>query len=312
MALRKIVKTLYDNSILGGFLFKPVKKLYDFYRYYLLSEKAFLKQTFKRILGYSLNLKSPKSFNEKIQWLKLNDRKPRYRMLADKYAVRAYIEKTIGSEYLIPLLFSTENADDLVPENMPDEPHIIKTNHYSGRVRIVQSKDDFDYAEARSHFKKELKKSLYRITKEWQYKDLTPRILVEKLLVDEKGDIPENFKYHCFGGVPSYVQVDISRHEDYKKNIYDMNWELQDFTWNGRPHNPAVEKPAQFDEMTKLATVLCQNMPYVRVDFYNVKGKVFFSEITFHPASGFAPFEPREWDYKLGSLIDLNNQNSGT
>lgn len=284
----------------------PGKWLYDIYRYRILSEEAFIKQTFKYRFGYALDLKNPKTLNEKIQWLKLNDRTSLQALCADKYAVRGYIKDKIGAEYLIPLVYQTQNPVEIVPENIPDFPCIIKANHTSGGAIIVKTKDEVDWKKTRKELAKLLKKNFYYRGREWQYRKIEPRILVEKLLLDENLAIPMDYKLHCFNGKLVFIQVDIDRHTNHKRNIYNTDWNLLDCCWKySNETKRDIKKPALFEAMRSLAEAIAQDFCYVRVDLYQVGNKIYFGELTFHSESGFALFIPPEWDRRLGEQLTL-------
>ncbi|MCG2461179.1 glycosyl transferase [Flavobacteriaceae bacterium F89] len=256
------------------------------------------------MLGYTLNLKNPKSLNEKAQWLKLHDRSPLHVTCADKFAVRDHIKEKIGEKYLIPLVLSTTDIEEIAPENLPDYPVIIKTNHNSGGVTIVKDKNTMDWLKIRDTLKEQLRSNYGDGKGEWQYKDIKPCIIIEKLLLDKSGNIPPDLKLHCFNGKLKFVQVDLDRAIDHKRNLYDENWSFLDCTWrykNGRD----IKKPKVFDEMVAVAEKLAQDFIYVRVDLYNLEDKIYFGELTFHTESGFGKFEPQEWDYKLGKMLQL-------
>jgi hypothetical protein len=255
-------------------------------------------------MGYKLNLKNPKTLNEKIQWLKLNERKPLHTLCADKYAVRKYIKEKIGEKYLIPLLYHTNNPYNIIPENLPNIPHIIKTNHNSGEVFIIKDKAKANIKEIQNKLKKSLKINYYYIGKEWQYKNIKPCIIVEKLLLDNNSNIPNDYKFHCFNGKLVFIQVDINRYTEYKKNLYDPNWNFIDCQWK-RPNGGNVKKPHMFNRMKLLAQIIAKDFRYIRVDFYNIGDDIYFGELTFHPACGWANFFPIEWDEKFGKKLIL-------
>ena len=263
-----------------------------------------LKQRFKRTLGYSLDLDNPLTFNEKIQWLKINDRTPLHVLCSDKYAVRAYIKEKIGKEYLVPLVLHTTNVNDLTPEMLPDYPFIIKTNHDSGGGTIVRKKNDINWSEVRSQFKKRLSFNYDYGKGEWQYRDIPPCIIVEKLLVDQNGNIPSDYKMHFFNGQLAFTHVDMDRETDHKRNLYDIKWNFIPCTLlykNGR----AIEKPKIYNEMKRIGTILAKEFIYVRVDLYVVSDKIYFGELTFHHGSGNEIFNPQIWDRKIGDMLVL-------
>ncbi len=278
-----------------------------------IPDKAFTKLSYRLIRGETLNLKNPKLFSEKINWLKLNDRTSLHTICADKYKVRSIIKEKIGEHYLIPLVLETKNVNDIKKENLPDYPVIIKTNHDSGTAIIVKDKDNVDYKIIRKKLKISLKSNFYYRTKEWQYKNIEPRIIVEKLLVCNNGDIPNDIKLHCINGSVEVIQIDIDRFNNHKRNLYDKQWKLLPFTWSVWLNNQVlwdngkdIEKPQNLKEMIDISEKLSKKFKMCRIDLYDVDGKIYFGEITFHHGSGFEIIYPKQWDKKLGDMLKLN------
>ena len=296
-------------------MLRPVVYLYDLWRFRIISDKKFLKTRFRRKMGYKLNLKSPKTLNEKIQWIKLYDRIPLRTKCADKVAVREYVKEIIGEEYLVPLVMITEDVNDLSYSYLPDKPFIIKTNHDSGGYKIIRDKNEVqDWNKLRNFFSKRLKTNYFHKSKEWQYKDIVPKILVEDLLQTKTGNIPEDFKVQCFNGNPEFIQTDANRgSREHTRNWYDKNWERAEFVWatklkTGEETLPSLNetpKPSVLEEMLELAEMLSKPFCYARIDFYLLEDKIYFGEITFSHDSGFRPVVPFEWDRKLGEMITL-------
>ncbi|MFC1784120.1 ATP-grasp fold amidoligase family protein [Candidatus Neomarinimicrobiota bacterium] len=259
----------------------------------------------KKILGYELNLDNPKTFNEKIQWLQLNNRIPLKTFCADKYSVRDYIKDKIGEQYLIPLVYHTDNPANIIPENLPGYPFIIKSNHGCGGHIIVKDKSIIDWKRVQKYLKKSLKSNFYYKTKEWQYKDIEPRVLVEKLLLDENSNIPDDYKFNCFNGKVEIISADMNRHIDLKRNVYDKDWNFIDCRLR-LENGGQVKKPYMLNKMKSLAEALAQDFKYVRVDLYNIDSKIYFGELTFSPAAGFQQFIPEKWDRILGNKLVLH------
>jgi hypothetical protein len=291
---------------------QPFKKINEFFKYRLISDETKMKKEFQKNLGYPLNLNAPKTLNEKIQWLKIYDRTPLHTQCADKYAVRKYVKQKVGEKYLIPLVFETKNPRDIVSENLPDYPVIIKANHDSSGGIIVRDKSTVNWIKTQNLLASFLSINYYYRFKEWQYKNIERRIIVEKLLTDEKGTIPFDYKFHCFHGKIGFIQVDIDRFQSHKRNMYDVNWNLLPFNWcnfkDGKPKlengNP-IRKPSRLKEMITIAEKLSDSFRYVRIDLYELNDKVYFGEVTFHPCSGAKVIHPKEWDYKFGEMITL-------
>jgi len=311
--MREFIKHLYYNTIVGHILISPAKWLYDIYRFHIilyiyrfLPDKIVIKRTFKKILGYNLNLNNPKRFTEKIQWLKLNDRKPLHTLCADKYAVREYIKEKIGQQYLIPLVYHTYNPADIIHKNLPNYPCIIKTNHNSGGGVIIKDKSNVDWKSLQKHFTKLLKINYYHTTaKGWVYKNIKPKIIVEKLLKDESGnDLLNDYKIHCFNEKPLYIQTIFDRANQVKEDWYDINWNHQDAYYYS-PIKKDIQKPKMLRKMLELAEIISKDFIYIRVDLYLVYNKIYFGELTFHPHTGYMRFVPESFDKILGDRLKL-------
>ena len=256
-------------------------------------------------MGYNLDLDNPKTLNEKINWLKLYNRKPIQTLVADKYKVREYVKDKAGDKYLIPLLFETKEATDLVPENLPKANFIIKANHNSSGGLIVRDKSEIDWKKAQKRFKRLLNENHYYSTNEWQYKNIEPRIIAEQLLTHDDGSIPEDIKFHCFNGKVGFIMVDFDRFGELRtRNLYDSKWNLIPCNW-GRPYGRDMKKPSSLNEMIEVAEKLAEDFTYVRVDLYLVKSQIYFGELTFYHASGFQAFYQKECDEKFGKMLDI-------
>ena len=302
--MRRFINRLYYETTIGHVLIHPLKRLYDIYRHRLLPEKIFIRRTFKASLDYDLNLENPKTINEKIQWLQLNDRNPLHTICTDKYAVRKYIKEKIGEQYLIPLVCHTTNSSDIIPENLPDYPFIIKTNHGNGGHLIVKDKSKIVWKSVQKKFKKSLKSNYYYNCREWQYKDIKPRIVVEKLLLDENSNIPYDYKFHCFNGEVKFIHVVRYISNNRRINFYDLDWNFVECEWGSRS-NGVIKQPEMLNKMKSLAEVLAEDFQYVRVDLYIVGNKIYFGELTFSPLAGFQPLIPSEWDRIFGDELVL-------
>ncbi|HHK9552564.1 ATP-grasp fold amidoligase family protein [Enterobacter sichuanensis] len=273
---------------------------------YILPEPLYLKMIFKKHLGYSLNLREPKTLNEKLQWLKLYYRKPLLTTCADKIAVRDYIKKIIGEQYLIPLVHSTENPEELLHFEFPNYPFIIKANHDSGGYHIVRNKEEMKIKKIVSDAKKWLKSNHYSKSKEWQYKNIKPQIVVEKLLLDKDGRIPNDIKFTCINGRVEIVHVDSNKEIKHLRNNYTRDFNPLLINWPEEYcRNDILSMPESFLIARDLAELLAKPFPFVRVDFYLMGPKIFFGELTFHPTSGFGRFSPSYYDYKYGSKLKL-------
>ncbi len=263
-----------------------------------------LKEWYKWHTGKTLNLEHPKTYNEKIQWLKLYDSTPLKTRLADKYLVRDWVSEKIGSQYLIPLLGVYDKFDDINFDELPDK-FVLKTNHASGTNRIVTDKSKFDIKEAREFFNKKMRINYaFWSGLELHYKDIVPKIVVEANIA-EPGDDLQDYKFYCFNGDAKYVVVDSNRFVNHRRDCFDLNWNHLDVVKQYPNADVPPSKPEDLEEMTRLANVLSQGIGYVRVDLYDVKGRIYFGEMTFTDGSGQEKITPEEFDRTLGDLIDL-------
>ncbi|PEB46638.1 glycosyl transferase [Bacillus thuringiensis] len=271
-----------------------------------IPDANYLQLKYKLIMGRKLNLKNPKTFNEKLQWLKLNDRRAEYTMLVDKYEVRQYIKETIGEEYLIPLLGVYNNFDEIDFDVLPNK-FVLKPNHTSGDVFICRDKSKINYRELKSEVDKWLQREYYWLHREWPYKNVKPKIVCEKYMVDESGVDLKDYKFMSFNGEVRCSFVGLNRQSETGLNIdfYDLEWKLMPFERHYPNSGIKLEKPQNYKKMIEFAELLSRELPFVRVDFYEINGKVYFGELTFYPGSGFEEFTPESYDELLGSWIDL-------
>lgn len=273
-----------------------------------LSDAIYLRILYYAETGEFLHLKKPKTFNEKLQWLKLNDRKKIHTDMVDKYAVKEIVSNKIGAEYVIPTIGIWERFEDIPIASLPDR-FVIKTTHGGGgnSVEVVRNKKNWDIEKAKIHFTDALSRSIWKNYREWPYKDVPRKIIIEKYIEDESGELMD-YKIFCFNGTPRFLKVDFNRFIRHQANYYDLDWNVLPFGEAVCPpdYNYNIAKPANFDLMLELARKLSEGTKFLRVDLYNSKGKIYFGEMTFYPASGMGSFTPKEWDSKLGKLLDLN------
>lgn len=271
----------------------------------LFNDKTYLKiryfATFKKIL----NLQTPQTFNEKLQWLKLNDRKDIYTKMVDKYEAKSYVSKIIGNKYIIPTLGIYNNFDEIDFNKLPNQ-FVIKCTHDSGGLVIVTDKSKLDIKKAKKKINKSLKRNYYYLGREWPYKNVKPRIIVEKYMKDNKDTSMRDYKFFCFNGNPYCILLCNDRNTELKETFFDLNWKILPFKRPNHSIDTNIEKPHNLDKMIEFSKKLSLNIPFLRVDFYEINGNLYFGELTFYPACGFSKFEPEEWDLKLGNLIDLN------
>lgn len=271
-----------------------------------ISDKAYLSAMYRAAFGKKLNWDAPKTYNEKLQWLKLYDRNPKYTVLVDKYLVREYVADTIGEKYLIPLLGVWQNPNDISFEALP-EKFVLKCNHNSGLgMCICKDKSNLDVDKVKQKIEEGLRQNYYLTGREWCYKNVEPRIIAEEFIEDNSGDL-KDYKFMCFGGKVkcSFVCTERFSEKGLRVTFFDRNWNRMPF----ERHYPADEnpiiRPEKYEEMIELAEKLAQDYPFVRVDLYEVNGKIYFGELTFYPGSGLEEFTPEEWDEIIGSWITL-------
>lgn len=273
----------------------------------ILPDKVYLKLQYKYTTGKKLNLKEPKTYGEKLQWLKLYDRKPYYTTLADKYEVREYIKNRIGEKYLVPILGHWDNAESINFEKLPQK-FVLKCNHDSKSVIVCYDKDSLNIQDTINHFKKKLKNNAFYYGREWPYKNIKPLVIAEEMLVDETGNDLKDYKVMCFNGEPKLIQIHKDRfneNEEYTIDYYDINWNKTNITANTICSKEKMDKPEFLKEMLYLSKKLSQDLPQARIDWYYANNQLYFGEITFFDASGYDVFNPSEWNYRLGSWLDL-------
>lgn len=297
-----------------------IKKLYARYLSYILNrpvirnivpEKYFIKYRYYFYNERKLNLKNPVYYNEKLQWLKLYDKNMEYSKLVDKYEVRKYVSKFIGNKYLIPLLAGPfTDFHEINIEDLPDQ-FVIKTTHDSGGVLICQNKKEFDTKKAIHFIKEHQHNGFYWLGREFPYKGLSPRLIVEQYMVDESGFELKDYKIFCFNGVPKIIQVDFGRFNIHKRNFYDTNWTFLDFSTNIYESDRTfmTSPPVTLSEMIEVAKILSKNIPHVRVDLYSINSSVYFGELTFFHGSGFEKFSSDYWEKRMGDWLILPNRN---
>ena len=274
----------------------------------LIPDRIYLQIVYFKHFRRFINFNNPKTFNEKIQWLKLNYRNEEDTKLVDKYRVKQYITKLIGEEYVIPTLGVWKNVDDIDFKSLP-EKFVLKCNNDSGGIVICKNKKDFDEVKAKSFLKERLKNNGYWYGREWPYKNVKPCIIAEKYMEDSISKDLKDYKFFCFNGSMEFFDIDIDRFIEHRSNYYDRNGNFLPFgkTYCPPDYTKKIEMPKNLDKMIELAETISHNTVLSRIDFYEIDGQVYFGEITFYPGSGFSPFTDEKWDYKLGDMIDLPN-----
>lgn len=275
---------------------------------FLFSDKTSLKIQYRIKIGRKLDLENPTRFTEKLQWLKLYDRKPIYTKMVDKIAAKEYVAGIIGDQYIIPTLGAWAHFDEIDFDKLPDK-FVMKTNHSGGGggVLICRDKSSFDKDKAKKVLEHSLKQSIYPVSREWPYKDVKPMILAEELLEDNGEHGLMDYKVFCCNGEPRMVKVNYDVATDYHVCWYDLNWDKISGTTIYDPvdNNVNIEKPAELDSLLALARQLSYGITFLRVDFYCTEGDLKFGELTFFPGSGFERFIPDSFDEKIGSWIIL-------
>lgn len=298
--LKKLKKLFTNKRARQSWLIS--KGVYD-----KMSDEAFLRMRFKNAVGRPLDLENPRGFNDKIQWLKLYDRKPIYTTMVDKHEAKNYVAERIGEEYIIPTLGVWDSFDEIDFDALPDR-FVLKCTHDSGGLVIVKDKASFNKKQAKKRIEACLKKNFFWWGREWPYKNVKPRILAERFMEDEKTAELRDYKFFCFDGEVKALFVATERQkagEEVKFDFFDADFNHLPIR-NGHPNADVwPEKPACFEEMKRLASKLSEGVPHLRVDLYEVNGKIYFGELTFAHFSGMTPFEPEEWDYTFGSWITL-------
>lgn len=273
----------------------------------LFSDKFFLKCEYKHTFGKKLDLKDPKTYSEKLQWLKLYNRRPEYTAMVDKYEAKKYVADIIGEEYIIPTLGVWDRFEDINFETLPDQ-FVLKCTHDSGGLAICKDKAEFDLEKARKKIERSLKRNFFHAHREWPYKNVKPRIIAEQYMEDSVTAELRDYKFFCFDGEVKALFIATERAsatEETKFDFFDADFVHLDFT-NGHPNAVTMpEKPQCFELMKELARKLSDGIPHARIDFYEVDGKVYFGEITFYHWGGMMPFDPPEWDRTFGDWIKL-------
>ena len=308
-----------QDTVTGGFntqmidlkrVLSPSVRRNLMYGLWFLPDELYVKLFYFSISGKWMDLKNPKGFNEKQNWLKLHDKHPEYTYLVDKYAVRNHIDTILGEEHLFPLLGKWKSFDDIDFNALPNS-FVLKCNHDSGSTRIIRDKTSLSEGELekiKSSFDAKLKKNSFYAGREYPYKGIKERyILAESLMVDENQPEKsvEDYKFFCFNGEPKVMFIATDRATDCRFDFFDMDFNHLDIK-NLHPNaDKLIAKPEKFEEMKEIAAKLSRGMKFVRIDLYQLNGRIYFGEYTFFHGGGFAPFYPNEWEQKLGSWINL-------
>lgn len=272
-----------------------------------IPDKIYLKAMFREKMGSNLNLNHPDTFNQKLQWLKLNDRNPFYTTLVDKYAVKQYVADTIGEEYIIPTLGAWDDFDSIEFDSLPNQ-FVLKCTHDSGGLVICKDKRSLDIEKARKKIESSLKTDYYLLGREWPYKNVKRRIIAEKYMEDSETNELRDYKFFCFNGVVRALFIGTDRQkegEDVKFDFFDSDFNHLDIKQGHENAKIIPSKPICFDKMKELAEILSKDLLEARIDFYEVDGRIYFGEITLFHHGGWTPFDPEVWDRRFGEWIDL-------
>lgn len=273
---------------------------------FVLSDKSYIKIRYFLTFKKRLNLKKPKTFNEKIQWIKLYDRNPIYTKMVDKYEAKKIAECLIGSQYIIPTIGVWEKSKDINFENLPRK-FVLKCTHDSASTIIVNDKSTINIEEIRKHFDFFLKRNHYKAAREWAYKDVKPRIIAEPLIED--AEVLKDYKFFCFDGVPKIVYISSNEHTaEASTDYFDIDFNHLDLVTLDKNAIITPKIPCNYEHMVELARKLSTGIPQIRIDLYNANGKIYFGEFTLYSNGGFVSLKPEKWDGILGDYIVLQNE----
>lgn len=304
--LIKIIKNFFTNPLLR---FGYLSKIGFFNK---VSDEKYIKKEFKLRMGYNLDLQNPQTFNEKLQWLKLNDRNPSYTKMVDKYEVKKYVANIIGEEYTIPTIGMYKKFDDIDFNKLPNQ-FVIKCTHDSGGIVICKDKNKLDIEKVKKKINAFLNRKYFYIHREWPYKNVKPRIIIEKYIDDGINTQLNDYKIMCFNGKAkcSFVCTERDNKElGLAVTFFNLDWKKMPFQRHYRTSNKKIYKPKNYHKMIELSEKLSKDIPFVRVDWYEIKDKLYFGELTFYPGAGLEEFTPKEWDYKFGEMLKLSKSKS--
>ena len=269
-----------------------------------MDDEAYIRRVFKYSLGYEPDLEHPKTFNEKLNWLKLHDRKPLYTRIVDKYEVKQYVAEKIGPGYTVPVIAGPwDSADEIDFDALP-ERFVLKCTHDSGGVVICRDKAAFDREAAKAKLARALGRNFYWSNREWPYKDVKPRVFAERYLEDESGGL-RDYKVMCFNGVPRLIQVHNGRFHHHTQDFYDTDWNLLPITQELPSSETLTPRPACLEEMLRLSQVLAADFVQIRVDWYLLGQRLYFGELTFFDGAGYSDFEPEAYNRIIGEWLQL-------
>ena len=282
-------------------LFKKIQ-----YNLLKLIKNDFLIEFFRYLIRHNRipDFKTPKTFNEKLAHCKLYNKNDLYASLCDKYLVKDYVRNKIGDEYVLETLFITSNPDTIPFDDLPNS-FIIKATHGSGWNIIVKNKKQANLSEIIKKCNFFLSMNYYYLGRERQYRNIKPQIMIEKLLIDENGDIPKDYKFFSFNGNVKFIQVDIDRDGNHRRNFYDYEWERMPFELNYPSYEYNIDKPMNFNKMLKISKKIGKEFNFTRIDLYSILNNVYFGEITFTPENNLGKFKPLKYDNIFGDYFKI-------
>lgn len=289
--VRKIMGREVQNALVSCLRFLP--------------DDTYLKLIYRLKVGKKLNLDNPRTYTEKIQWLKIHDRKPIYTTMVDKYEAKKYIESIIGSGHTIPTLGILNTFDEIDFEKLP-ERFVLKCTHDSGGLVICKDKNKLDKKEASRKINKSLKTNFYWVGREWPYKNVKPRIIVEKYMTSQNEECLTDYKFFCFEGEPKIVYISKDKAKDPRTDFFDASGNFLLIRMRDKNSDVPPRIPEQFEQMKEIARKLSCGLKHLRVDFYLIDGKIYVGELTFYHNGGFSEVKPEEWNYKLGEMIKID------
>ena len=272
-----------------------------------IPDSLYLELMYRRLFGTKLHLRFPVTFNEKMQWLKLHDRKEIYPLMVDKYEAKTYAAERIGADHIIPTIGIWTQFDDIDIDALPAS-FVLKCTHDSGGLIICKDKTTFDIDSARAKIQRSLMNNYFYIGREWPYKNVEHRVLAEEYIHDDNDMSLTDYKVHSFNGIPKLILVCRNRYssEGMTEDFFDTNWNHLDVRRPGHKNSEeAIPVPYGLEEMIHMTKLLSKDVPFLRVDFYCVNRRVLFGEMTFYPSSGFQRFIPDSFDTLLGSWLNL-------
>ncbi|NTQ65724.1 glycosyl transferase [Enterococcus faecium] len=300
-----LIDKIYKFITIPKYRFYYLKKIGLFNR---LPDKVFLEKEYKAYMGKNMDIDNPVGFNQKLQWLKIYDRKPEYSMMVDKFEVKKYVASIIGEEYIIPTLGIWENFDEIDFAKLPNQ-FVLKCTHDSGGVVICRDMKTFDLKKARKKINKSLKNDYYlKGGREWPYKNVKHKVIAEKYMQDGQTSELRDYKFYCFHGEPKflYLSQGLEDHSTAQISFVELDWKRASFgRCDYKPFTELPPRPINYDLMIELARKLSMDIPFLRVDLYEINGNVYFGELTFTPCGGMMPFDPPTADIYVGEFLNL-------